>query len=147
MPKIRSCLRLRAHGVLWRALAAWSLMLLAIGCNERDRLTFPSPGDGVGPVTTIDRPNGADTTISPGGDFFVDGRTTDPDGVDSVYILVTGGSQNFSPVHPNPARTTVSFAIPLATSGHAGETILVQIYGVDVLGNQGGTSTRQINIR
>ena len=147
MPKIRSCSRIRAYWVSWRALAAWSVMLLAIGCNERDRLTFPSPSDGVGPVTTIDQPNGADTTVFPGSDFFVNGTTVDPDGVDTVYFFVLGGNQNFSPLSPNPTQTTVRFGIPLTTFGHSGETFEIQVYGVDVLGNRGGTSTRQIHIR
>jgi len=147
MLKIRSCPRIRAYWVSWRALAAWSVMLLAIGCNERDRLTFPSPSDGVGPVTTIDQPNGADTTVFPGSDFFVNGTTVDPDGVDTVYFFVLGGNQNFSPLSPNPTQTTVRFGIPLTTFGHSGETFEIQVYGVDVLGNRGGTSTRQIHIR
>lgn len=147
MSKMRSSLRSHAYRVGWRALAAASVMLPALGCNERDRLTFPPPNDGVGPVTTIDQPNGADTTIFPGANFFVNGRTVDPDGVDTVYFFVIGGNQGFPPLHPSPASTTVSFAIPLTTFGHTGETFLVQIYGVDALGNQGGTSTRQINIR
>ena len=147
MLKIRSCPRIRAYWVSWRALAAWSVMLLVIGCNERDRLTFPSPSDGVGPVTTIDQPNGADTTVFPGSDFFVNGTTVDPDGVDTVYFFVLGGNQNFSPLSPNPTQTTVRFGIPLTTFGHSGETFEIQVYGVDVLGNRGGTSTRQIHIR
>jgi hypothetical protein len=122
-------------------------MLLVTGCNERDRLTFPTPSDGVGPVTTIDQPNGADTTVVAGSDFFVNGLTIDPDGVDTVYFFVLGGNQNFHPFHPIPASTTVRFGLPLTTIGHAGDTFQVQIYGVDALGNQGGTSTRQINIR
>jgi len=144
---MKSSLRIRVYGVRWRGLATWSVLLLAIGCDERDRLTFPTPSDGAGPVTTIDQPNGADTTVFPGSDFFVNGRTIDPDGVDSVYFLVIGGNQNFSPFSPNPTQTTVRFGIPLTTFGHSGETFQIQIYGVDVLGNRGGTSTRQINIR
>ncbi len=147
MLKIISSLRIRGYGVGWRALAAASVMLPAIGCNERDRLTFPSPSDGVGPVTTIDQPNGADTTVFPGSEFFVNGTTVDPDGVDTVYFFVLGGNQNFSPLSPNPTQTTVRFGIPLTTFGHSGETFQIQVYGVDVLGNRGGTSTRQVNIR
>ena len=147
MLKSRSSLRIRAYWHRWRALAAWSVMLLAIGCNERDRLTFPTPSDGVGPITTIDQPNGADTTVFPGSDFFVNGTTVDPDGVETVYFFVIGGNQNFSPLSPNPTQTTVRFGIPLTTFGHSGETFQIQIYGVDVLGNQGGTSTRQIHIQ
>jgi hypothetical protein len=147
MPKMRSFLRISAFGVSGRAFAVASMMLPAIGCNERDRLTFPSESDGVGPVTTIDRPNGADTTVFPGADFLVNGRTIDPDGVDTVYFFVISGNQNFHPLHPTPTTTTVSFSLPLTTFGHAGETFTVQIYGVDALGNKGGTSTRQIHIR
>jgi hypothetical protein len=147
MSKIRSCPRFRAYWVSCRALAAWSVIVLSIGCNERDRLTFPSPSDGVGPVTTIDQPNGADTTVFPGSDFFVNGTTVDPDGVDTVYFFVIGGNQNFAPLSPSPTQTSVRFGIPLTTFGHSGETFQIQVYGVDVLGNQGGTSSRQIHIR
>jgi hypothetical protein len=147
MPKMRSFLRIRPHRISGKGLAALSLMLPVIGCNERDRLTFPSPSDGVGPVTTIDQPNGADTTVFPGSDFFVNGTTVDPDGVDTVYFFVNGGSQNFAPLSPNPIQTTVRFGIPLTTFGHSGETFQIQVHGVDALGNQGGTSTRLIHIR
>lgn len=147
MSKTPSSLRSYPCGVGWRALVASCVILPALGCDERDRLTFPPPNDGVGPVTTIGQPNGADTTIFPGADFVVSGQTTDPDGVDSVYFFVIAGNQGFNPVHPNPARTTVSFALRLTTFGHAGETFLVEIYGVDALGNRGETSTRQIFIR
>lgn len=128
-------------------LVAASAMALATGCDERTRLTFPTPSDGVGPVTTIDQPNGADTTIFPGSDFFVNGTTVDPDGVDTVYFFVNGGNQNFSPFTPNPTQTSVRFGIPVTTFGHSGETFEVQVYGVDVLGNRGGTSTRHLHIR
>jgi hypothetical protein len=147
MPKTRSSLLIRACGVRGRALAGCSVMLLAIGCDERDRLTFPPPNDGVGPVTTIEQPNASDTTIFPGADFLVSGQSTDPDGIDTVYFFVIAGSQGFNPVHPNPVKTTVSFGIQLRTFGHSGETFLVEIYGVDALGNRGESSTRHINIR
>ena len=117
---------------------------LTVACEERDRLTFPNPTDGVGPVTMIDQPNGADTTVTAGSDFFVNGRTIDPDGVDTVYFLVTGGNQNFNPFRPSPPTDTVRFGLPITTFGHAGDTILVQIHGVDSQGNRGSTSVREI---
>lgn len=123
------------------------LLALATGCNERERLTFPSPGDGIGPVTTIDQPNGSDTTVNAGAEFFVNGRTIDPDGVDTVYFLVTGGNQNFPPFRPNPPADTVRFGLPITTTGHAGDTMLVHIHGVDSQGNQGGVSSRRIMVR
>lgn len=122
-------------------------VMLAGGCAERDRLTFPAepgPGDGIGPVTMIDRPNGADTTVPAGPEFFVNGRTIDSSGVDTVYFLVIGGSDNFSPFRPNPPSDTVRFGIPITTLGNSGNTIVIQIYGVDGQGNHGSIASRQI---
>lgn len=139
----------RRAGVFSRLspLAAASLIVIGVGCDERERITFPTPSDGIGPVTTIEQPAGADTTIFPGGLFSVNGATVDPDGVDTVYFFVIGGGQGFPPLHPDQLQTTVPFGISLSTFGHSGETIEVQVYGVDALGNRGGTSTRLIHIR
>jgi hypothetical protein len=120
--------------------------VVATACEERDRLTFPSPGDGVGPVTMIDQPNRGDTTVEAGPDFFVNGRTIDPDGVDTVYFLVIGGNQQFHPFRPSPPSDTVRFGLPITTTGHEGDTIVVQIYGVDSQGNRGDASSRQIAV-
>jgi hypothetical protein len=122
------------------------VVLLTSACEERDRLTFPTPSDGVGPVTTIDQPNGSDTTVPDGPDVFVNGRTIDPDGVDTVYFLVTGGNQSFHPFRPDPPTDTVRFGLPITTFGHAGDTILVQVFGVDLEGNHGTTSSRRIAV-
>jgi hypothetical protein len=130
-----------------RARLAAILVVLAAACQERDRLTFPDPGDGIGPVTTIDQPNGSDTTIDAGADFLVSGRTVDPDGVDTVYFLVIGGNQNFNPFRPSPPSDTVRWGLPLSTTGRSGSTITVQIHGVDLQGNQGAPSTRQVIVR
>ena len=130
-----------------RARLAAVLVVLAAACQERDRLTFPDPGDGIGPVTTIDRPNGSDTTVDAGADFLVNGRTVDPDGVDTVYFLVIGGNQNFNPFRPSPTADTVSWGLPLSTTGRSGSTITVRVYGVDLQGNQGVPSTRQVIVR
>jgi hypothetical protein len=130
-----------------RARLAVMLVVLAAACQERDRLTFPDPGDGIGPVTMIDRPNGSDTTVDAGADFLVSGRTVDPDGVDTVYFLVIGGNQNFNPFRPSPPSDTVRWGVPLSTTGRSGSTITVQIHGVDLQGNQGAPSTRQVIVR
>jgi hypothetical protein len=130
----------------WTLLIA-GVMVLAVGCEERDRLTFPNPNDGIGPVTMIDQPNGSDTTVRAGPDFFVNGRTIDPDGVDTVYFLLTGGDQHFQPFRPNPPTDTVRFGLPITTSGNSGETILVEILGVDSQGNRGNPSFRRITVQ
>jgi hypothetical protein len=122
-------------------------MLAAAACEERDRLTFPSgpgPSDGIGPVTMIDQPNGADTTVRAGPFFFVNGRTIDSNGVDTVYFLVIGGSDNVPPFKPSPPTDTVRFGLPITTQGNDGDTIVVRIYGVDREGNHGTTASRRI---
>jgi hypothetical protein len=147
MPKNRSWLRIHTNGVRWRGLAKGSALLLTIGCDERGRLTFPTPSDGVGPVTTITQPHVPDTTVAAGPAVFVNGRTTDPDGVDTVYFLVTGGNHNFQPFTPNPATDTLTFGVPIITAGQSGATYTIHVYGVDALGTQGDTSTRVIHIQ
>ena len=147
MPKMKNSLRIPGFRVCGRAVAAWSVSLLAIGCNERDRLTFPSTSDGVGPVTLIDQPSGTDTTVAAGSEFFVTGRTIDPDGVQTVNFLVIGGSQGFPPIRPSQPTDTVRFGLPLTTAGFSGLTLEVQIYGVDAQGNQGIPVLRRIAVQ
>jgi hypothetical protein len=120
---------------------------VAAACAERDRLTFPNQSDGIGPVTLIDQPGGSDTTIDAGATFFVNGRSIDSDGVDTVYFLVAGGNQGFPPVHPSPSADTVRFGLPIATNGRSGQAVELQVYGVDRQGNQGAAASRQIIIR
>jgi hypothetical protein len=137
----------RSGGLAGKSLRAFlGLAAVLTGCEERDRLTFPSPGDGVGPITMIDQPSGSDTTVPAGADFFVNGRTIDPDGVDTVYFLVIGGNQHFNPFRPSPPSDTVRFGLPITTFGLSGDTILVQIHGVDSEGNRGASSSRQIAV-
>jgi hypothetical protein len=123
------------------------LMGVAAGCNERDRLTFPGTGDGIGPVTLIDQPIMSDTTVDAGPNFFVNGRTIDSDGVDTVYFLVAQGNQGFPPFVPRPAADTVRFGLPINTAGLAGDTIQVQIHGVDSHGNRGADAVRRVFVR
>ena len=129
------------------ALGLGCLAAISGGCSERERLTFPDPGDGVGPVTTIDQPNGPDTTVSAGPQLFVSGRTIDTDGVDTVYFLVSGADQSFQPFRPNPPTDTVHFGLQIVTSGHAGDTISIGVLGVDSQGNRGNLSSRRVFVR
>jgi hypothetical protein len=120
---------------------------IAAACAERDRLTFPNQNDGHGPVTVVDQPAGSDTTVTAGPPFFVNGRAIDSGGVDTVYFLVTGGSQGFPPLHPEPPTDTVRFGVSLSTNGRSGQAIQLQVYAVDRQGNQGDPAFRHISIR
>ena len=131
------------RGTLMAAL----IVVLGTACNDRERLTFGPPDEGLGPVTIIDQPTSSDTSVPSGSDFFVNGTVADPDGVDTVYFSVSGGSQSYPPFAPNTLETAVRFGVPIETAGHAGESLEIQIYGVDVRGNRGGTSSRRIHIQ
>jgi hypothetical protein len=131
--------------LLWIGVARVGAVVLVLGCNTRDRLTFPNPGPaGSGPQTIIDRPL-ADTTVTAGPGFIVTGFTRDPDGVDTVYFETEGGVTTFPPfVHGDDS---VRFALPLTTSGQSGQTITLRVFGTDRLGNRGDTATRQITVQ
>jgi hypothetical protein len=131
--------------------AVWWLVLALIGgCAERERLTFPvdtgNNGDGVGPVTSIDKPGAFDTVLVEGDRFVLSGHTVDPDGVDTVYFDVSGLNASFAPLRGEGADT-VSFGLPLSTIGFSGATVLVRIHGVDMLGNVGQSVSRQLHIQ
>jgi hypothetical protein len=142
--KSRRASRLAA-GLWW--LIVPGVIGVVAACSERDRLTFPNQSDGIGPVTLIDQPGGSDTTVDAGPTFFVNGRSIDSDGIDTVYFLVAGGNQGFPPLRPNPLVDTVRFGVPLSTNGRSGQAIQLQVYAVDGQGNQGAPASRQIIIR
>lgn len=134
-----------AAGLWWLVIPG--VIGVTTACAQRDRLTFPNQIDSSGPVTLIDQPSGSDTTINAGPVFFVNGRSMDSDGVDTVYFLVSGGSQGYPPLRPDPPVDTVRFGISLLTSGRSGQAIQLQIYAVDRQGNRGAPAFRQIIIR
>jgi len=127
-------------------LAGSALAAAGVGCNTRDRLVFPSNGgtDQIGPSTIIDEPS-KDTTVLAGPGVFVNGRTLDEDGIDTVYIETEGGVTAFPPFVR--AGTAFRFGLPITTNGQAGQTITVRVFGTDLLGNRGDTAIRQITVQ
>lgn len=132
----------------FRRLFWLAALAFAEGCGERDRLTFPSenPGDGSGPVTEITQPEVPDTSVSEGDLIMVQGRTYDPDGVDTVYIELGGANQAFPPIQ-GQGEDTVSFGLQLSTLGNSGATVVLRVFGVDLLGDQGTPAERQVRIQ
>jgi hypothetical protein len=128
-------------------LICWvGIAFLLAGCDERERLTFPSsePGDDVGPVTTVDHP-AADTVITEGDLLVLSGRTVDPSGVDTVYFLLQGSNQGFLPFAAG-GEDTVTFGLPISTIGLSNVTVTVEIFGVDIEGHRGGPVSRRLSI-
>ena len=124
--------------------AAGAALVALLGCDTRGRLTFPSTGDGVGPISTIQDPS-QDTTVTSGLQFVVSGFTVDTDGVDTVYFETVGGLDDFQPVVAG--TDSFAFDLPLTTQNLAGETILVRVFAVDLFGNHGDTASRRIAIQ
>lgn len=123
-------------------------LLAAGGCGERDRLTFPTvdPGDGAGPTTEFLRPAVEDTTVVEGDLVSIQGRTTDPDGVDSVYFELSGINQAYAPLQGN-GENTVNFSLQISTLNFTGPTLVIRAYGVDLLGTQGSVVIRRISLQ
>ncbi len=123
------------------------LIALLLGCDERERLTFPSnqPGDDdQGPITVIDIPRD-DTVLTEGDPFVLSGRSIDSSGVDTVYFDIVNGAFGFSPLTGEGADT-VRFGLQISTIGRSGQTITVSAIAVDVLGNRGGPAIRRLSI-
>jgi hypothetical protein len=121
------------------------LLVLLIGCGERERLVFhPDPDDTEGPTSHIDPPS-TDTTLTEGDPFVIGARTVDPSGVDTVFIDVDGANLNYLPLDAK-GEDTLNFAVSLPTQGFLGRTIAIGVHGVDLLGNVGPTVTRRFTI-
>lgn len=120
-------------------------MSIGLGCNVRDRPTFATGGgpDQIGPSTTIDSPN-QDTTVREGPAVFVNGRTLDEDGIDTLYFETEGGVSSFLP--EVNAGKTFRFGLPITTNNQAGQVITVRVFGTDAQGNRGDTATRVITV-
>ena len=123
----------------------WAALALLVACGTRDRLTFPTENPAEGPTTEITQPGLDDTTVVAGDLLLIQGRSFDPDGVDTVYVVVTGANVAFAPIL-GQGRDTVRFAVQLPTTNRSGAAVLLQAYGVDLLGAHGGKVSRQIHI-
>jgi hypothetical protein len=124
----------------------WGVLIaLLLGCDERERLTFESNSDDrLGPTSLIDPPS-RDTTLTDGDLFVVGVRTVDPSGIDSVYINIEGGNLSFAPLDAEGADT-LRFSLNIPTIGRGGQTITVEVFGVDVIGNVGLVVARHLTI-
>ncbi len=120
--------------------------LLAGGCAQRDRLTFPVAPTGPGPQVTIEVPT-ADTVVAPGPALLVSGHATGANPLDTVYFDVVGGVSSFSPYIADPGQDTVSFQLPITTQGLSGDTMFVQVRAVDVLGLRGSSVQRRVVVQ
>jgi hypothetical protein len=141
MPKTlpdRSRPRVRAAG-----LAVLGALLLG-ACNERERIGFLGPGDGIGPRAVITHP-GRDTTLGPNTGIVVAGFARDPDGVDTVYFRTFGPAPAVQPI-VGEGRDSLAVGVAVPTAGLSSDTIIVLIFATDVRGNRGDTATRTIYI-
>lgn len=126
-------------------LATLGAVALVVSCGERGRLLFePESVDGAGPTTIIDDPDVAEVRVPAGPGVRISGRTYDPDGVDTVYIFVLNGNENFRPLTPLTPTDTVRYGFPVSTNRSAGDSLLVLVFGTDAFGNRGDTAVRRI---
>lgn len=117
-------------------------LALVLACPERDRLTGPSTGIGVGPEITITDP-AQDVTMTAGSAVLVKGVAFDEEGVDSIYFdnLSTLTAQDAGGV---PRAT---FSVPLDLVGASGDTVTITIYAANRDHVRGDAVTRKIRLR
>jgi hypothetical protein len=96
-------------------------------------------------VSEVTHPQAQDTTVTSGDLLIIQGRSFDPDGIDTVYIAVSGINQGFAPIL-GEGDDTVNFAVQLSTIDHPGARVNVQVSAVDRLGDLGAVVSRHINI-
>lgn len=126
----------------------WAGLLMLTACGTRERLTFPTenpPGNNEGPISEVTHPEAQDTAVTSGDLLIIQGRSYDPDGVDTIYIAVSGTNQGFAPIL-GEGDDTVNFAVQLSTISDAGAHVTVQVFAVDRLGDRGPSVSRHINI-
>lgn len=122
-----------------------AILLGALGCDDRERLSFTAPPiPGRGPRSFIDRPL-HDTTVTAGPDFLILGTSQDDNGVDTVYFETVGGVSNFPPFHS--VEQIVQWGLPLTTFNQSGATVTLRVFAVDYQGNRGDTAVRRISIQ
>jgi hypothetical protein len=132
-----------------RSPLAGGLLCLAIGlvgCNQRERLTFPNAVNGVGPKVVINNPS-QDTTVTAGPAALIAGKVFDEAGIDTVYFDVQGGLAGFPPFVADGILDTMSFVLPVTTNGLAGSTITVSVFGTNLAGTRGDTVSRRITVQ
>lgn len=117
--------------------------VLLAACSERARLIFGPDAAGAGPHTVVDEPETGSVRVPAGPFATVAGRAIDDDGVDTLYVRVVGGEQ-FGPQTPEEPTDTLRFILPIATSGHKGDTLTVLIFATDTKGVRGDTAARTL---
>lgn len=128
------------------ALSALAVVVLA-GCSERARLLFDPGSSETGPIVFIDSPE-TGSVIVPAGPFAsVIGRAIDPDGVDSLYVIVVGGSDHFGTIMPDAPTDTLRFTLPITTAGHKGDTLIVLVFATDVTGARSDTAAATLFVQ
>jgi hypothetical protein len=117
-------------------------LALVLACPERNRVTGPTGGNGVGPEITITDPP-QDVIMQAGSAIFIRGVALDEEGVDSIYYddLTRLVSQ------PAGGIPRAEFAVPVDLFGAAGDTITVIIYAANVHQVRGDQVTRRIRLR
>lgn len=115
---------------------------LLLACPERERLTGPTTGIGVGPEITITDP-AQDVTMTAGSAILVKGVAFDEEGVDSIYFDDLTGLT----AQPAGGVPHATFSVPLALVGASGEVVTITIYAANLNHVRGDPVTRRIHLR
>ena len=130
-----------------RSAVTAALLLGVLGCEDRARPEFIGTGNGVGPLIQVTAPAELDT-VQRGVSFTLGLRIGDEDGVDSVWVVPSdtlmapwrfSGSGETIVLASNP-----NFSV---SNVYQQDTLVIEVRGVDLLGDTGVVSTRHLIVQ
>lgn len=131
----------------WRSAAFLGLLMGVGGCEDRLRPVFGGVGNRIGPLSLVTTPTELDT-VARGVGFTIGVRVEDEDGVDSVWVvpsdtlmaewrfsgsgesLVLGSNGNF-----------------VVSNSYLQDTLVIEVRGLDLLGDTGVVYTRRLIVQ
>ena len=129
-----------------RSVALGALLLGVLGCEDRLRPEFGGLGNGIGPLSEVTTPAELDT-VSRGISFQFGVRIEDDDGVDSFWVAPLDplmDTLRFS----GSGETTVLALVDLTVPGPStADTLTINVFGVDIMGDTGVVASRHLLVQ
>ena len=131
---------------LGRLAAFLGLLAGVAGCSDRARPTFGGIGNGIGPISLVTTPAEFDT-VTRGVPFTLGVRVEDEDGVDSLFVIPSDTLMaGLRAAGDGEAIATASYT-PFVSNAYSSDTLVISVYGIDLLGDTGAVYTRHLIVQ
>lgn len=131
----------------WRSAAFLGLLMGVGGCEDRLRPVFGGVGNRIGPLSLVTTPTELDT-VARGVGFTIGVRVEDEDGVDSVWVVPSDtlmAEWRFSGSgEPLVLGSNGNFVV---SNSYLQDTLVIEVRGLDLLGDTGVVYTRRLIVQ